>query len=279
VENVIGGLLLILLLSPIIAILVGLLLAFPAILLGVALVMDGGCLRYLLFGVGWIIALFYGLLAGLLIGEGLLGLEFLIEPIFYTFTLGYPAAGYWGRRTLQSMPEERYKAWEQTLTGGALFGFGAGSIAGLLRSAASGFGGVGGGSFGGGGASGSWSGTSGAASASSAAGSASAPAAAESSSDPSTSASSRGFWTRLRQWFQKFQWYHGFVFGLATLVFVPLGLGTMWALQNTKFFVFALVGAVLYSGYKLLKNNPDIPQTAVRSLSSWGGGEASGSWS
>lgn len=296
----------VLIFGPIFAILLGLLLAFPSILLGVSLVMDGGCLRYLLFGVGWLCAIIYGLFTGAVVGEELLGLEFLVNPIIYVFMGGYPAVAYWGHKKLQSMPPEQYRAWDQTLTGGALLGFGAGSIAGLLRSVASGFGGFGGGSFGGGGASGSWSGASGAAGAtsspaasgatSSTAGTAAtaggssqaaavvtgaAPGVASEASASSASADasgSRGLWTRLRRWFQKFQWYHGLVFVLATLVFVPLGLGTIQALQNTKFFVFVLVCVVVYSGYKFLSRD-STSQSVVRTISSFRGGEATGSWS
>jgi hypothetical protein len=294
----------VLILGPIIAIILGLLFAFPAILLGVSLVMDGGCLRYLLFGVGWIFSMIYGGIVGVIIGE-MIGLEFLIKPTFYVFMFGYPVVAYWGHKKLQAMPDEQYRAWDQTLTGGALLGFGAGSIAGLVRSAASGFGGFGGGSFGGGGASGSWSGASGTAgsatstaaggtsstaagTATTAAGGASEAAAVATGAAPGVTGTgsagaetngSRGWWTRLRQWFQKFQWYHGLAFVLATLVFVPLGLGTMQALQNTKFFVFTLVCVVVYSGYKLLRRYPDAPEAALTKISSFHGGEASSSWS
>lgn len=312
-ESVVESVLEVLIFGPIFAILLGLLLAFPSVPLGVSLVMDGGCLRYLLFGLGWIFAIFYGLFTGAVVGEELLGLEFLVKPITYTFMWGYPAVAYWGHKKLQSMPPEQYRAWDQTLTGGALLGFGAGSIAGLFRSAASGFGGFGGGSFGGGGASGSWSGASGAAgsASSTAAGGASSSAAGtattaaggsseaaavatgvapgltskepssptSSSAPPADASSSRGLWTRLRQWFQKFQWYHGLVFVLATFVFVPLGLGTMQALQNTKFFVFVLVCVVLYSGYKLLHRSSDASHSVASTISSFQGGEASSYWS
>lgn len=304
-ESVIEVLLGIFILGPIITIVLGLLLAFPAVLLGVSLVMDGGCFRYLLFGLGWIFAIFYGLLLGAIIGEMTLGLESLTKLIGYLFVLGYPVVAYWGHKKLQAMPEEQYRAWDQTLTGGALLGFGAGSIAGLLRSVGSSFGGFGGGSFGGGGASGSWSGASGTTGGVGAAGSASTTAtgttttaagssakatavvagatpgmADEDSPGNSTDSSGgRGFWTRLRRWFQKFQWYHGLAFILVTLVFVPLGLGTMRALQNTEFFVFVLVCVVVYSGYRFLRRNPRSTRSFIDSMSSFKGGEASSSWS
>jgi uncharacterized membrane protein YgcG len=306
-ENVLEWVFGVLILGPIVLLLMSLLLAFPTVFLAVSLVMDGSCLRFILFGVGWLCALILGGLVAALVGEGIFEIEFLSKSIFYLFTWGYPVAAFWGHRKFQSMSPERYQAWKQSLTGGALLGLGAGSIAGLARSAASGFGGFGGGSFGGGGASGSWSGTSGTAgsAASTAAGGTSSTAAGtattaagstseaaalttgaapgvagtESAGAPDEGAGSRGWWTRLRQWFQKFQWYHGFAFVLVTLVFVPLGLGTMQALQNTKFFVFALVCVVVYSGYKLLRRYPDAPEAVLTTISSFHGGEASSSWS
>jgi len=137
-ESVIEFLLEIFILGPIITILLGLLLAFPTVLLSVSLVMDGGCLRFILFGIGWLSAIIYGAFTGMIVGEAILGLEFLVKPIFHLFMWGYPVAAVWGHRKLEAMPEEQYRAWDQTLTGGALLGFGAGSIAGLARSVASG---------------------------------------------------------------------------------------------------------------------------------------------
>jgi hypothetical protein len=296
-EQVIEALLLILILVPVL----GLLFAFPATLLAVSLVMDGGCLRYILFGFGWIFAITYGLIFGAIVGEEILGLEFLVEPIGYTFMWGYPVAAWWGNRKLQSMRRERYRAWEQTLTGGALLGFGVGSVANLLRSIftlkGGGFGGVGGGSFGGSGASGSWSGASGAAGSvsSSSAGTATTAAqgtaqaaataavpskAAEASPDSSADASPpNGFWERLRHRLQKFQWYHGVIFAIAALVFVPLGLGTMQALQNRGFLIFVLVCTILYGGVRFLRRNPEASKAAFSTIPSFGGGEASSSWS
>ncbi|MFB6274422.1 MAG: hypothetical protein ABEL51_16180 [Salinibacter sp.] len=119
-------------------------LSVPAAALGVSLVMEVGCLRYIFFGMGWLCAICHGLLTGAIGGEGVPALTFLTKPIAHVFVWGYPIAAYWGHRKPQSMPEERYWAWDQTLTGGALLGFGAGSIAGLFRSVGSGFGGFGG---------------------------------------------------------------------------------------------------------------------------------------
>jgi len=297
----------ILILGPIVTILLGLLLAVPTVLLAVSLVMDGGCLRYILFGVGWLCAIIYGLLTGAVVGEAILGLEFLVKPIAYVFIWGYPIAAYWGYKTLQAMPQEQYQAWDQTLTGGAVLGFGAGSVVGLFRSAASGFGGFGGGSFGGGGASGSWSGASGAAGSTAVTGagggSATATRAASASAGgvstvaavatgaapggtrtnvPGSSGSGSaplGFWARWSRWFRKFEWYHGLVFVLVTLVFVPLGLGTMKALQNTTFFVVIVVCGVAYTGYKLLYRTSSGSESGPSPIATFRGGEASSSWS
>ena len=302
-ETVLETVLEIFLLGPIFLLFMTLLLAFPMVLLGVAVVMDGGCFRYMVFAIGWVCAIFYGMIAGMLVGEGLFGTESLVMPIIHIFTWGYPILGLWVDMKLDNMPEEQYRAWDQTLTGGALLGFGAGSIAGLFRSAASGFGGFGGGSFGGGGASGSWSGASGAASASTGAGSAgsaaagasagtaggtsggaaatgaaSGAAAASSSSTPDRSEERRDERGSLRQWFDKFRWYHGIAFIFAIIVFMPFGLGAMQALQNPKFFWTVLVGLLVYSVYKLLRQSPEATNAVVRSFSSFGGGEGSSSW-
>jgi len=286
--------------GPLLFLLLGLLSAFPVVPLAVSLTMDGGFLRVLLFGVGWLFSVFYGLIVGGLIVEGLLRLEFLAEPIVQTFMWGSPMAAWWGHQRLQSMPREQRQAWTQTLTGGALLGFGAGSVAGLLRSAASagsGFGGFGGGSFGGGGASGSWGGTSGLTGKTSGAagtvagplgttGSATSAAAGavvaggmadKAASSLSTNAAlPDGLWTRLSRWFQKFQWYHGFSFVLTAIVFLPLGLGTMKALQNTDILLFVLGWGALYGAYNLIIR--PTRATSPQSSTSFTGGAASSSW-
>jgi len=70
-----------------------------------------------------------------------------------------------------------------------------------------------------------------------------------------------------------------------TLVFVPLGLGTMQALQNTEFLIFVLGCVVVYGGYKLFRrySDPsrysDSSHTVLSTISSFRGGEASSSWS
>jgi hypothetical protein len=110
-------------------------------------------------------------------------------------------------------------------------------------------------------------------------GAASGAAAESSSSTPDRPDQSRDGRGSIRQWFDKFQWYHGIVFILASVVFMPFGLGAMQALQNAEVFWTVLVGLLVYSVYKLLRRSPEATRSVVRSLSSFGGGEASSSWS
>jgi hypothetical protein len=281
-----------LILVPLLLLLLGLLLAFPVVLLAVSLAMDGGCLRVLLFGVGWLFSIFYGLIVGGLVGKGILGLDFVVTPVVQAFMWGYPLAGWWGHRQLQSLPREQRAAWKQTLTGGALLGFGAGSVAGLLRSAGSvggGFGGVGGGSFGGGGASGSWSGASVGGSATGVQGSGAVvgtmgtAAAAVVAGGPSSLPPDAtrlvpppgGLWSRLRRWGRTFRWYHALSFALTTIVFLPLGLGTMTALQNRSVLLFALGAGAVYGAYRLIVRPGRRPRRLDASPT---GGRASSTW-
>lgn len=290
-------------LGPILILFLVLLLAIPVTVLGVSLVMDGGCLRYLLFGLGWLFAVWYGLLVGAIVGELILGWNALVTTLAHVFIWGYPAAAWWAHNKLESMPPEQYEAWDQSLTGGALLGFGAASVASLLRTAfalkGGGFGGFGGGSFGGGGASGSWSGAASAASgtssatasASSAGGTGAAASAASAGVVPGvaddddahrsarSTSDARGFGARLRAWADKFQWYHGLAFVLGTLVFVPLGLGTVRALQNTEFFVFVLVCIGIYAIHRYSHRESDGPDHTTGASSAGPGGRASASWS
>lgn len=305
IEQLIEGALVAFILVPLLLLLLTLLLAIPTSLLAVSLVLDGGCLRYLLFAMGWACTTVYGLLTGALVADAILGMNGLTELIAKAFLWGYPFVAWWGHKRLEAMPPEQYQAWKQSLTGGALLGFGAGSIAGLARSVGSGFGGFGGGSFGGGGASGSWSGASGAggsvsstaASSSASAGGAgttgvgstslaasgataalgATPSGAASTSSENPSQTS-GIWARLKRWFHKFQWYHGVAFILVTLVFVPFGLGAVQALENTTVLVVALVAVVGYSAYRLIHSSAASTVTD-RVVSSFRGGAGSSSWS
>jgi len=305
IENLIEGALVAFILVPLLLLLLTLLLAIPASLLAVALVLDGGCLRYLLFAMGWACTTVYGLLVGALVADVILGIPGLAELTAKAFLWGYPVIAWWGHKRFEAMPPEQYQAWKQSLTGGALLGFGAGSIAGVARSVGSGFGGFGGGSFGGGGASGSWSGASGAGSGvwsttgatsasasagvitgtgstSATAGGAAAtlggtPSAAKSSSSENRSHSS-GIWSHLKRWFRKFQWYHGAAFILVSLVFLPLGLGAVQALQNTMVLIVTLVVVVGYGTYRLIHSS--VASTTIeRAVSSFRGGTGSSSWS
>jgi hypothetical protein len=276
------------------AILVALVTVGPFVILAVSLVMEEGCLRYGVFAAGWIFSAFSGMIVtGLVLGLVVGGLDLgsgvfeSLGPVgVFAFILGYPAAAWWGRRWLQALPRERRLAWKQSLTGGALLGFGAGSVAGLLRSAASGFGGFGGGSFGGGGASGSWSGSAASSAAGPASGTAaSAPGAstgAASASAPmgaaGASGAADGWWARFKAWGRRFRWYHGVGFVLAVLAFAALGAWTMAALRgDTEFLVLVLGSGAVYGGYRLWRRlaSSDARDTDT----SFQGGEASASWS
>jgi hypothetical protein len=236
-----------------------------------------------------------GLVLGLVVGGLDLGsgvFESLGPVGVFAFILGYPVAAWWGRRWLQSLPRERRLAWKQSLTGGALLGFGAGSVAGLLRSAASGFGGFGGGSFGGGGAAGSWSGSA----ASGATAPASGSAAATSGASPGAtgaaapagavgagaSGAADGWWARFKAWGRRFRWYHGVGFVLAVLAFAALGAWTMAALRgDTGFLVLVLGSGAVYGGYRLWRRlaSSDAQEDVQEPDTTFRGGEASASWS
>lgn len=301
IEHLIEGALVAFVLAPLLLLLLALLLAIPASLLAVSLVLDGGCLRYLLFALGWACTTIYGLLAGVLVADAILGMSGLTGLIAKAFLWGYPFVAWWGHRRLNAMPPEQYRAWKQSLTGGALLGFGAGSIAGLARSVGSGFGGFGGGSFGGGGASGSWSGASGAGVGLSitAAGTGSSArkagttgrgspseTAGETAAGPEGTASVTStkssqmsrLWRNLSRWFRKFQWYHGAAFILVTLAFVPFGLGAVQALQNTTVLIVTIIAVAGYGAYRAM-HSPGASDAAWQVLSSFRGGAGSSSWS
>lgn len=306
IEQILGVLFAVLFLLPILVLLLGIVVGVPTGLLAVCLVMDSGCLRAALFIVGWGIALLSGTITGgilALILEGVgLGSETIGEAMLsnvfgagpFLFFFGYPVAAVFGKRWFDSMSRERFLTWKQTLTGGAMLGFGVGSVAHLLRSVfalkGGSFGGFGGGSFGGGGASGSFQGTAVGAS-SSAAGGASGAAAGSAGVAPGvagtggaatassgTSTSVRTYLTRAKDWLLRFQWYHVLAFLLITLIFVPLGLGTVEILQNTEVLVSVLLFGAGYLAYRTW--NPDAISKWSSALQDAGfqGGEASGSW-
>lgn len=263
-------------------VLVGILLALltllaavaPFVVLAVSLVMDGGCLRYVVFAGGWVLAFVGGAVVTAMcavvaveaLGLSSGALESGAPVGVMAFLLGYPIAAWGGRRWLRALPRGRRRAWKRTLTGGALFGVGAGATAGLAPSVGGGFGGFGGGSFGGGGASGSWS-------ASSAGGAAAAGAV------PSGGTSSaEGGGTRLNGQWRRVRWPHAAAFVLAGLSFAALGAWVVAALQQkirpgvvTLLTLWALAGFALWRWL--------IRPTTRSADRDFRGGAASASWS
>ena len=297
----VGGLLVVLVLLAVVA---------PFVVLAVSLVMDGGCLRYGVFAVGWLLSGFGGTAVTLVIGlfaTEALGLssdvfESIALVVISAYFFGYPVAAWWGWRWLQSLPRKRRRAWKQTLTGGALFGFGAGATAGLAPAAGSGFGGFGGGSFGGGGASGSWSASSAGKAAASASGKASSATgtsaggagtsvggagASGSAGLPATGAAAGataadGWWDRLQKQWRRFRWYHGVAFVLAGLSFAALGAWVVAALQQkVNPGVVALGSLWAFVGFVLWRwlGPPASRPSGRPSDPEFQGGEASGAWS
>lgn len=292
-------------------ILFGVAASLPLALGAVTTVIDSGWLRMGLSVLGWICALGGGLVVGLfgsLIAAQVFGYgisaQYLITSTLggaMLFMGGYYAGRVWVRRRFDSMPEEQFRTWEQTLEGGALVGFGYGSVASLLRSAVavkgggSGFGGFGGGSFGGGGASGSWgaaSGTAGGASsvsagATAAVGGTSGATAASSGVAPgvagagataasaSAGATGDGLLVRVKRWLRHVQWYHLVAFGFIGLVFLSLGRLAAHVLP-----IEWILGLGLFFGGYWLWQRRESAEASVRSGASlFRGGEASGSWS
>lgn len=284
----------------------GLAVVAPFIVLAVSLVMEGGCLRSLVFAAGWAFSFFGGgIVSGLLgvvatealgLGSGLL--ENVLPVGIVILLLAYPIAAWWGRRWFRSLPREQYIVWKQALTGGALLGFGVGSIANLLRSAipvsggSGGFGGFGGGSFGGGGAGGSWSASAGGASTSGAATSAGAsatgaPAGASSGTTapavvsgtaPVTSSSAGGWGSLLPTWLRRFRWIHGVLFALALFSFAVLGAWNVeYPWRDTGLLVLVLGIGGAYGIYTLWRWWA--PSASPFPDREFQGGEAAASWS
>lgn len=267
----------------------------------VSIFMETGCLRFVVFGLGWLPACFAGFLLGIGLSE-LIGWGYLTKLGAYTGLWGYPFGWAWGLRRAKQLPREEYVTWQRTLTGGALLGAGAGSVLNLARSATVLFKG-GGGSFGGGGASGSFGsiqasggGSAGAAgtsaSSGASAGSAAVLGATSGSAARSTATqaaaehSGEGSWIRRRiqgalRWMRRLRWYHGCAFVLVVLIFVPVGLGAAAWLQDPKTLIFVAALALAMSIYRWLKRRAE-PSGAASppgdNETSFRGGATSATW-
>lgn len=75
------------------------------------------------------------------------------------------------------------------------------------------------------------------------------------------------------------QWRGGVAFVLATLVFVPIGLGTVHALQDLRVLVFVLGATLVYGALRLIRRNSVPHPSVVDPESSFRGGTGSSSWS
>ncbi|NBB74900.1 MAG: hypothetical protein GVY35_14670 [Bacteroidetes bacterium] len=227
----------------------------------VSIFMETGCLRLIVFGLGWIPACFVGFLVGVVLSEATGW--WLLGAGFCGGFVGYPIGWVWGRQRANQLPREAYLTWKHTLTGGALLGTGAGSALSLARSAALLFKG-GGGSFGGGGASGSFGGAQAAAAQGAAMKGATAPGAlavgtASSASSPEDDVSTKqrvaeafgsmdAWLDAAVRWFRRFRWYHGVAFVLVGFIFLPVGMGISAILQNGNFLLgLVLVGLSLWA--------------------------------
>jgi len=182
---------------------------------------------------------------------------------------------------VQQLPKADRLTWKRTLTGAALIGTGAGSVANVARSAGALFKG-GGGSFGGGGASGSFGSAQAAAAAAAkgtAAKSAAAPGAAalgavgtgaassdEASSEtaepgarpafnPSTrrSPSQRSWLDAVAEQWHRLRWYHAVAFVLIGLIFLPVGMSASAILQNGNLLLgLVLVGLSVWASVEFV---------------------------
>ncbi len=270
----------------------------------VSVFMDSGCLRYLIFGLGWIAAIFTGMFFGG-IWEEVIGWGVIFSAGIHLGLWGYPIGWIYALQRAKQLPDEQYETWKQTLTGGALIGAGAGSILNLARSAAVFKGG--GGSFGGGGASGSFSGSAAAGAQGTAAGSASGASAggaaalggaagaahgatASSSSDASPADSHSPSaqkqptsWVqrqsaRLSRWIHRFRWYHGCAFVLVALIFIPVGLGLAAWMDDPKVLIFVVSAIAATTLYRIWTRWAASTGSSADTDSSFHGGSASTTW-
>lgn len=269
--------------------------AFTGGFAAVSIFMETGCLRFVVFGLGWVPACIAGFLVGIFLSEST-GWDVLMETGLQVGFLGYPIGWAWGLRRANQLPREEYLTWKHTLTGGALLGTGAGSALSFTRAAGLLFKG-GGGSFGGGGASGSLSSApsvSAAAAASSGSVSATgavalggtgsgATATGKQTVSERTAPSSKASWMRRRlhkvgHRIRSLRWYHVAAFMLIVLIFVPVGLGVATWLQNPDVLIFVTAAAALIGGYRLSRRWTASAASSSRKDSDFRGGGASDSW-
>jgi len=225
----------------------------------VALFSESGCLRVLLAIMGWLAALLGGLIGGGLLGTLLGGgLAFFIWTGVIVCGIGYLILYARAGTYIKQLPREKRLTWKHTLTGGAIIGTGAGSVANLARSAGALFKG-GGGNFGGGGASGAFSGGPIAQAAVSAQGG-SAPGAVVLTSGAAAAAVRGGASVsggRFHRWTQavlgfarRLRWYHGVGFVLILLVFLPVGMGVAAVFQRPRLLLWI---AGVYTVWRALR--------------------------
>ena len=247
--------------------------AFAGGFAAVSIFMDSGCLRVLVAALGWGMAVVAGLIVGLLVGAGFGGIGAFSMIGLFGGGLLYLAAWQQGHQRARQLSDADRLTWKRTLTGGALIGAGAGSVASLARSAGALFKG-GGGGFGGGGASGAFSGAQGAAVAPGGAmalGTANAndalsdeasggaalragrSAAASPTEKPTTPSTLWRFRARAaaEQW-HRLRWYHGVACALIGViffvVFLPVGMGISAVLQNGHLLLgLTLVGVCFWA--------------------------------
>jgi len=279
--------------------------------LSLSLLIENGCLRIVIFCLGWFPL---APLAGFALSvipmfiieiDGAQG-EWVAGYFVRGALIAYPVAAILTHRYFNSLSDEEVETWKQALTSGALFGFGVGTGGRALKTSG-GFGGFGGGSFGGGGAGGSFkgaavSGGQGAVSSGAASGGASAatqgaavgaagtaagmaeettsasstadaaPSSVENEPDGSSPADKKQSAGESSGLWGRFRSRHVAGFFVIALAFLPLGVLVAYVLPTEASLVLLALGAAVL----LIRG---VNWWRTRSASSFTGGEASGSWS